>query len=685
MAVDRARLLTLTGVGGAGKTTLAIALARSQTHAFADGVFFVPLASVRTCDNIFSALADTLGTRSTTPTRESFLDYISGRHVLIVLDNLEQIPDAATALADLLAAGRRVSLIATSRRALHVEGEHEFPVEPLALPDSGTLAAEPSPAVRMFCERAAMVKSGFVLTTANASDVADICRRLDGLPLALELAAAQLKVLSPASLLARMQSPMGLRSSTLGRPARQQTLHDAIAWSYELLATTQQQVFRRLGVFAGGFSLDAVDSVALSVEGTDPLDVVLDLVDASLVAVGEDRLGQPRFRLLQTVRSFALEELEHSDDVEATRWRHAEHCRGLAQRLETVRATDLTNEARQQLRVEIENVREVLTWALRPDSATPPSEEQARLGLRISALMANLWFVDNLMSEGRRWLDRALELDLAEQPTWERATALRWLAEFHGWKVADVRPALEESLAIARQLGDQGLECDALIAVGRLEMAQRNFESARELLDQAAALARSLNDRGRMGWSCWFRGWLESDAGQHEAALVLLEDAREQARERGDELGLLMAEAWCVDCLALLGRIDEAKTRLQQIVRDAPEIDNPLWSINALYIGAHICARLEDDERATRLFGAHIGQEAAGGTQIDPAADPQLEESGLTSVRARLGESRWEQALAIGRKYTLSEAFTEILRATDSRSSSGERARRDSNPQPSDP
>ena len=165
-----------------------------------------------------------------------------------------------------------MSLIATSRRALHVEGEHEFPVEPLALPDSGTPTAEASPAVRMFCERAAMVKRGFALTTANAGDVVDICRRLDGLPLALELAAAQLKVLSPASLLARMQSPMGLRSSTVGRPARQQTLHDAIAWSYELLATTQQQVFRRLWVFAGGFSLDAVESVALPAEGTDPLE-----------------------------------------------------------------------------------------------------------------------------------------------------------------------------------------------------------------------------------------------------------------------------------------------------------------------------------------------------------------------------------------------------------------------------
>jgi predicted ATPase/class 3 adenylate cyclase len=329
------RLVTLTGTGGVGKTRLSLAAAAELDTAFPHGVFFVALATVRDADVMWKTLADNLDVDG--DEAAAVLEHLRDRRMLLVLDNLEQLHGAGEVVAALLAAAPHLVLLSTSRGPLHVQGEHEFPVPPLEVPGQADPdAVSASAAVRLFAQQAAMIRPGFAITADNAADVAAICRRLDGLPLAIELSAARVRLLTPRALLARLGHSLGLATAEAGRPLRQQTLRNIVAWSYELLTPGAARVFRRMSVFAGGCDLDALAAVAMTDHddpaASDPLDLVAELRDVSLITVTEDADGEPRLGMLETIREYALERLEQDDDLEGARRRRAEYYAAVAER-----------------------------------------------------------------------------------------------------------------------------------------------------------------------------------------------------------------------------------------------------------------------------------------------------------------------------------------------------------------
>jgi len=331
------RLVTLTGTGGVGKTRLALAAAAALGGAFPHGVFFVALAAVGDAEVMWKTLADSLDVTVAGPPAEAVTGYLAGRRALLVLDNLEQLDGAAAVVTELLAAASGLVLLATSRRPLHVIGEHELPVPPLEVPgQAGVQEVAACAAARLFAQQAGMVRPGFAVTADNAADIAGICGRLDGLPLAIELAASRVKLLSPRALLARLGQSLSLAAAETGRPLRQQTLRNTVAWSYDLLAPGAAQVFRRMSVFAGGCDLDALAAVTVTeggdAAGSDPLEQVAELADVSLITVTEGIDGEPRIGMLETIRDYALERLGQDDDLDRTRRRHAAHYAAVAER-----------------------------------------------------------------------------------------------------------------------------------------------------------------------------------------------------------------------------------------------------------------------------------------------------------------------------------------------------------------
>jgi predicted ATPase/class 3 adenylate cyclase len=375
-----ARLLTLTGPGGSGKTRLAIEAAQDHAESFGDGVFFVPLASTADAAAMCATIADVVGAPPDEPRRERMLAHVAHRHALLVLDNLEQIEDAPAVVAEILDTARDVFVLATSRSPLHVAGEREQPVPPLGLPVSAE-AAEASDAVQLFVQQAQSVNPRFALVESNVDDVVEVCRRLDGLPLAVELAAARTKLLTPAALRARLGEALDIATRSGQAPARQRTLRDTIRWSYDLLSPTQQSVLRSLAVFACGADPDAVRAVSAElVDVGDAVDVLSDLLDASLVTVREGVGGEPRIEILQTVQSFALDEALAAEELDGLRERHAEYYLNVIQEASLQLHGDRFSSARERFELDHDNLQAALDWVLRP--GTSPTDSSVRDDLR---------------------------------------------------------------------------------------------------------------------------------------------------------------------------------------------------------------------------------------------------------------------------------------------------------------
>ena len=364
------RLVTLTGPGGVGKTRLAIDAAASLGDTFPQGVYFSALAAVRDAGVMWKAIAGDLSVDGDEPA--AVMAHLRDRRTLLVLDNLEQLDGAAEVVAALLAAAPRLVVLATSRGPLHLQGEHELPVPPLEIPQEPAIAAvTASAAVRLFVQQGSLVRPGFVVTEGNADDIAAICRRLDGLPLAIELAASRVRLLSPKALLARLDHSVALAAVDAGRPSRQQTLRATIAWSYDLLPPRPAAVLRRAGVFAGGCDLDALAAVALAGDGPgdpadpgDPLELVSELMDVSLITVTEGADGEPRVGLLETIREFALERLAEAGEADGAQRRHAEHYTALAEHAHQQLYGPAQLAALDRLEAEHDNLRAALTWSL---------------------------------------------------------------------------------------------------------------------------------------------------------------------------------------------------------------------------------------------------------------------------------------------------------------------------------
>jgi predicted ATPase/class 3 adenylate cyclase len=529
MLREGVRLVTLVGPGGAGKTRLALQIAAEMVDGYADGAWFVPLAPIADPALVASTIAHALGVREIVgqSMRESLTDFLRSKSTLLVLDNVEQVIDAAPLVADLLAACLELRIIATSRMPLRLAGEQELAVPPLPLPPSDDAPPETllqSDAVRLFVERAQAVQTRFALDAGNARAVAEICRRLDGLPLAVELAAARVKLLPPEAILRRLDHRLALLTGGgRDRPERQQTLRDTIAWSHDLLSPEEQTLFARLAVFAGGFSLEAADAVAAGEPALEVFDGVDSLFDKSLLrrddAVDD---AEPRFTMLQTIHEFAREQLQASPAAHAVQSAHADFFLTLATDAEAELNGPNAAARLDELEREHDNLRAAIQWRCRRSDAAGT--------LRLAAALWRFWWAHGHVTEGRAHLAAALGLAAPPDVAAIRAAALDGagvLAEVQG-DLAAAEALHDEALALARQTGDAIGVARALGNLGVVADDRGDGDRAAELLEESLILARQTADVATiatvltdLGWAVYGRGDLARSEALHAESLAL--------------------------------------------------------------------------------------------------------------------------------------------------------------------
>jgi predicted ATPase/class 3 adenylate cyclase len=658
-------LLTLTGPGGSGKTRLALRVAGELLDDYADGVFFVELAPIIDPHLVPSSIADAVGARA--EGRRAVLDtlreHLRDREVLLVLDNFEQVLSAAPVVADLLDTAPRARILATSREPLHLSGEQEFPVPPLRLPD----AEEPLDAdrlarigsVALFVQRASAVDPGFAITDANAEAVAEVCRRLDGLPLAIELAASRVKLLSPEAILQRLEHRLELLTGgSVDLPLRQRTLREAIGWSHDLMDDAERALFRRLSVFSGGWTLDAAEAVSEEGdgEGWAGIDVLASLVDKSLVTRLATESGAVRFTMLATIREFAQERLDAAGEGDAIRGRHAALFLELAERAEPqLRGIDQKRWL-DELETEHDNLRAALRWAI--DAADAP------IALRLVAALWRFWHLHGHLAEGRRWAEEAVALPAASERTDLRGRALTALGGLAYWQedVPAFSRAYEEALAIARERGDRYAESEGIYNLAYARAYQGGFPDAMGLLEQAQTMFDELGDRRGIADSVWFRAVGARLAGDLPRARAFAAESLALHRETGDRFGM-------TDSLFAVGRVAFDEGDLSTMAAsffEALEHEEEVGNRTGMGIVLdHLAAKASVEGhhlRAVRLGGASEAiKQAAGGHAPPPLIDlpdPRVaarEHLGEAAVAAAWEEGRampLEQALAYARQET---------------------------------
>lgn len=508
---EEIRLLTLTGPGGVGKTRVSLEVARAMQREFRDGIFFISLAPLRDPELVLSALAQGLGVEEIAgfPLLERLSVYLSERELLLIVDNFEHVLAAGKLLAELLGVAPRLKILATSREVLHLYGEYEMVLLPLALPDLAhqgpTELAEPSEAVSLFVQRAQAVKPSFVLNSENQHVVAEICIQLDGLPLAIELAAARIKLLAPQALLVRLHNRLSLLTGgPRNLPARQQTLRNTLDWSYDLLSEEEKRFFRRLGVFVGNWTLEAAEAVSICVdagEEGDAFDLLTSLVDKSLVRPLEDASGEMRFMLLETVREYALDCLDKHGEREEAQRRHALFYLGIAEMAEPYLQGQEQQFWLALLDRESANLWEVMRWVI--------ARRETVLGLRFASALMSFLHLRGFLNEGSNWFEEILQLPNSDKPTELRANVL-----YAAGVVAGLHNDLQvahkhftESSQLAKQLGAQRTQALALGGLAMLELHRGDYETAHSYAETGWHVLDDSTDR-------WARGILHSICGK---------------------------------------------------------------------------------------------------------------------------------------------------------------------------
>jgi len=664
------RLVTLTGPGGSGKTRLSIAAARQVAEQFPDGVSFASLAAFTSPGLIWSSIGQVLGLPSDRRAPPAFFESVAPLSALFVLDNLEQMDGAAAAVDQLLHATTGIVVLATSRRPLNLASEHQYPVLPLALPTEDTLgAAKASPAVRLFVERARAVRPSFSLTPSNATDVSEICRHLDGLPLAIELAAARTNVLGPQALLRRLEQALDLRGSDVDRPARHTSLRATIDWSYGLLTAEQQQLFRQLGVFAGGADLEALAAVHAddADRGTHLIDLVADLVDANLATVTDDGDGEPRFAMLETVRSFAVEELAQAGEHADVRRRHAAHYVKVAERLEARRVLTSPAQVGQRLGslfdLERNNFREALTWA----SASAGEEgagagSRRSLGLALLSSVAWMWRHEDL-AEVRHWFEAFLE----NPHGGETAELGRCLAEYAATlelqgDLLDGREAARRSVEILRRLGDSELPY-AVAVLGDLDAELGDRIAGRRALEDSVLRARELADSFTLGVVLARMALVDLDEENWEHALELLREVVDVSRGGGDYMAT-HANHYIAFVLRKTGRANEAHALMSAQLRQSVRMESTL---NLALLAEHYSAVLAEagfPRWAPVLLGAADAErEGRGVVARDRQQAAQIADA-HAAARPTMTPEEWTDAYQRGHSMTITDAIETAIAAT---------------------
>ncbi len=696
---DTVRLLTLTGPGGVGKTRLGLQVAAELVEVFPDGVWFVDLAALQEPGLVIDAIARSVGVREEggQHLRERLAEALRDERVLLVLDNFEQVIVAAPEVATLLATCPRLKALVTSRVPLRVRGERELQVQPLEVPDSTRLPPLADladvPAIRLFAERAQAVKPGFALDEANAQAVAAICARLDGLPLALELAAARSRLLSPEALLARLERPLPqLTRGDRDLPERQKTLRAAIAWSYDLLEPAVQALFRRLAVFAGDWTLDAAETVvpAAGALDIDVLDGLEELAEHSLVRHGEDGRDSPRFTMLAILREYALEELEASGEEVATRQAHADFYLSLAEEANPEFTGPDQGTWLDRLEAEHGNFRDAIEWLL----AQGKSETVLLLGW----LLWLFWARRGHLREGGKWLERGINAsgDVAPKPRaralvdlgnisldlheYERArtfyeqslpilrdlgerrdlavvmSGLGRVAELRG-ELADARMRYEECLVIFRELQDDMAVAFTLDELGDIAAAEEDYPQARAFHEEALAIVQPLGDPANIGHTIRRLGLIACLEGDHPTARRHLEQC-ESLFDAGQDKGGMAATLHTQGVVAMReGAIDEASARFVNSLRLSVENDDALGIVQCLEGLAEVASVRGQFNDAAQLLGAvATGRRRLGAPRL------ARDEAHLIGVddhtRTELGDEKYQIAKTAGESLNLDEAIS---------------------------
>lgn len=533
------RLITLTGPGGAGKTRLGLALAEECAGAFADGEVFVPLAAVADPSLVVPAIARALEVRESAdrPLLETIASVMRDRRLLLVLDNFEHVVDAATEIATLLDACPGLFIVVTSRSPLRLHGERQFATPPLTLPDPSAVVAPEDlagySAVELFVERARWGSNDFSLHDGNAAAVVDVCRRVDGLPLAIELAAAWMRVLSPAALLARMEQRLPwLREGPNDRPARLRTMQDAIAWSHDLLTPAEQTLFRRLAIYAGGFGLEWVEAAwetapAMRDDSEPPaaLDVLVGLIDKSLLHRVDAHGPDSRFAVLATVREFALERLAESGELEALETVRAHLLLALAERADPEMMDSQQAVWLDRIEADLANARAALTWFF--------AQGDAEHGLRLASGLTWFWSSRGFLREARTWLETFLAMPTTAQTRGrgllDAANILHWLGDNDQAAVF-----ADESLAIYQALGDRYLSMCALRRMGSIAIDQGDLARAKATLEESRRLMHETDPAWDFAFAAYLFGRLASTAGRHHEAIGFFAEAGKAFRTLHD-------------------------------------------------------------------------------------------------------------------------------------------------------
>ncbi len=672
---DSVRLLTLTGIGGTGKTRLALEIAAEMLSEFADGVFFIPLAAIRNSEFVASEIARPLGVKDAggKSLLEMLKDFLREKRILLVADNFEQVLSAAPVLNELLAATPHLKILVTSRSILHLKVEREFVVPPLGFPpDIAGLSPDDLmhyEAVKLFTERAQAVKPNFTATNENLQIIAEICSRLDGLPLAIELAAVRVKILSLSAILTRLESSLKLLTGgAQDLPAHQQTMRGAIEWSFELLENDEKILFRRLAVFAGGFTLESAEAIVLSprfsvpssdegrTQNIDILDGIASLVDKSLLVQKEQANGEYRFRMLEVVREYASETLQTIGESEIMRKNHAAFFLALAKEAEPELIGEQTAKWLDRLEEDHDNLRTALFWSTANDQET---------AINLTAALRRFWILHNHLTEGRKWLESALEQSTDAPPDvrFKLLNGLAYTATYQGdYQTARMRH--EETLEAGGAANDLRQIALSNRGLGAIAKQEGDIAAARKFIGEALKISRQLDDKFGIAVALNNLGDLARMAEDFKAARPLLEESLTISRELGNKEGVcgtlnnLAATAFGENDFAA------ARQHYAEALAMARELGDKITVSYSLDGFAALAIVSGEAELAAQFAGAAEHLRESLGFDIEPA-ERRFRDAYLAKLQSVSSEEKFAEFYERGRTLSLKNVFALALQESN--------------------